>query len=47
MTHHGAPLPTYDRKRLEVLVMEHRMRVHHTRKQTAKTRPQAGVKAPR
>ena len=38
MTYGREPLPTYDRKRLEVLVMEHRMRVHQARKKTAKSR---------
>lgn len=41
-------LPLYDRRRLEALVMEHRMRVHLEQKKAGKTRTKkAGVKAPR
>ncbi|MBR5524782.1 MAG: hypothetical protein IKU51_05920 [Clostridia bacterium] len=48
MIHDREPLPTYDRKRLEVLVMEHRLRVHRTQKKSAGSRKRdSGVKAPR
>lgn len=36
-------VPLYDRRRLETLVMEHRLRVHLEQKK--KQRQQAGVKA--
>lgn len=40
--------PLYDRRRLEALVMAHKMRVHLMRKGMGKTHPTAaGVKAPR
>lgn len=40
--------PLYDRRRLEALVMEHKVRVHLEQKQAAKRRHHhAGVKAPR
>lgn len=41
-------VPLYDRRRLETLVMEHKVRVHLEQKKAAKHRPGiAGVKAPR
>ncbi|MBQ4332635.1 MAG: hypothetical protein IJC33_02510 [Clostridia bacterium] len=41
-------LPLYDRRRLEALVMEHRMRVHLEQKKAGKApAKKAGVKAPR
>lgn len=41
-------VPLYDRRRLEAMVMAHKMRVHLMRKATAKGRSAAtGVKAPR
>ena len=41
-------VPLYDRRRLEALVMAHKMRVHVTRKGMSKNHPNtAGVKAPR
>ena len=40
--------PLYDRRRLETLVMEHKVRVHLEQKKAAKHRPSyAGVKASR
>ena len=40
--------PIYDRRRLETLVAQHRMRVYLSQKKTAKSgRRHAGVKAPR
>lgn len=40
--------PLYDRRRLEALVMAHKMRVHRMRKASGKTNhTMAGVKAPR
>ena len=40
--------PLYDRRRLETLVMEHKLRVHLEQKKAGKTRlNHAGVKAPR
>ncbi len=40
--------PIYDRRRLEVLVAQHRLRVHLAQKKAAKSgRCHAGVKAPR
>ncbi len=39
MTRQDTRRPLYDRKRLEVLVMEHRLRVHRARKKTATPRP--------
>ncbi len=40
--------PLYDRRRLEALVMEHKVRVHLEQKKVAKHRQgYAGVKAPR
>lgn len=40
--------PMYDRRRLEALVMAHKMRVHLMRKTAGKNRRQvSGVKAPR
>ena len=38
--------PLYDRRRLEAMVMAHKMRVHLMRKGAGKTRHTAGVKAP-
>lgn len=38
--------PLYDRRRLEVLVNAHKLRVHLKQKK-AKQSPNAGVKAPR
>lgn len=41
-------IPLYDRRRLETLVMEHKVRVHLEQKKAAKNRlSHAGVKAPR
>ena len=41
-------VPLYDRRRLEALVMAHKMRVHLMRKTVGKSRrPGSGVKAPR
>ena len=43
-----APPPLYDRRRLEQLVMEYKMRVHLEQKKSSAHRTQrAGVKAPR
>ena len=40
--------PLYDRRRLEALVMQHRLRVYLEQKKTAKSgRCHTGVKAPR
>lgn len=40
--------PLYDRRRLEALVMAHKMRVHRMRKASGKTNsPMADVKASR
>ncbi len=40
--------PIYDRRRLEMLVAQHRLRVYLTQKKAAKhSRRYAGVKAPR
>lgn len=40
--------PLYDRRRLEALVMAHKMRVHLMSKTAGKSRrPLSGVKAPR
>ena len=40
--------PLYDRRRLEALVMAHKMRVHRMKKASGKPRvSMAGVKAPR
>lgn len=40
--------PVYDRRRLEALVAEHRLRVYLTQRKAAKnSRRTAGVKAPR
>ena len=40
--------PLFDRRRLEELVMEHKLRVHLEQKKAAKSRPGlSGVKAPR
>lgn len=40
--------PLYDRRRLEALVMEHKMRVHLEQKKAEKNRQgYSGVKAPR
>ena len=40
--------PLYDRRRLEALVMAHRLRVHLAQKREGLHKPQhAGVKAPR
>lgn len=45
MTHEA---PLYDRRRLEALVMAHKMRVHRMHKTADKSRRiTAGVKAPR
>ncbi len=44
----GRTPPLYDRRRLEALVMEHKLRVHLEQKGAAKPRQHtAGVKAPR
>ncbi len=40
-------VPLYDRRRLEAMVMAHKMRVHLLRKGAGKSRSAAGVKAPR
>lgn len=41
-------VPLYDRRRLEALVMAHKMRVHWMRKGMGKSHPNtSGVKAPR
>lgn len=41
-------VPLYDRRRLEAMVMAHKMRVHQMRKGAGKTRHNvSGVKAPR
>lgn len=41
-------VPLYDRRRLEAMVMAHKMRVHLMRKGVGKTRHNvSGVKAPR
>lgn len=41
-------VPLYDRRRLEALVMAHKMRVHRMQKAAGKSHPaKAGVKAPR
>ena len=39
--------PIYDRRRLEALVAEHRLRVYLQQKKAAVRRRNAGVKAPR
>lgn len=41
-------VPLYDRRRLEALVMAHKMRVHRMKKEAGKSHSAAaGVKAPR
>lgn len=48
MNRDAVSLPIYDRRRLEELVMEHRMRVHLQQKKTSKSSvAKSGVKAPR
>lgn len=40
-------VPLYDRRRLEALVMAHKMRVHQMRKVAKNRHGTTGVKAPR
>ena len=42
MTKQERRRPLYDRKRLEVLVMEHRLRVHRAQKQKTKPHTKGG-----